>query len=134
MRRFHRKAALALVPLAALAGSFVISSPAMAAGSPIAACGGGSYHVIDHHNFGKAATVYLMWNGKTDCAVTWKNTRNSTFVNVELMSQHDYVWHRDPGHFQSYAGPVKTPGHDVYLRWGGTYGSTSWLSGWSHGD
>jgi hypothetical protein len=31
----------------------------MAASSPITACGGGSYHVIDQHDLGKA-TIYLL--------------------------------------------------------------------------
>jgi hypothetical protein len=38
----------------------------------------------------------------------------------------------DSGSFTVYAGPVRLPAAKKCVKWGGSYGGTSWKSGWSH--
>ncbi|MFD8556791.1 spore-associated protein A [Streptosporangium canum] len=130
MRRLKQGAALAVATVAALAGTFATGSPAMAASSPVAACGGGSYHVIDKHDLGKA-TIYLMYNGTTNCVVTWKDSPNSAFVLAEIMKKGGNLL-TDSGNYSTYAGPVKVSARGECIVWGGIYGSTQWGSPWSH--
>ncbi|WP_406311514.1 spore-associated protein A [Streptosporangium sp. NBC_01639] len=129
MRRLKQGAALAVATVAALAGTLATGSPAMAASSPIGACGGGSYHEIDRHDLGKA-TVYLLYNGTTNCVVTWKDSRNSTFVNAVIRTTGN--WIEDPGNFSTYAGPVKLSAKGKCIQWGGDYGSTQYTSPLEH--
>lgn len=134
MRRFKQGAALAVATVAALAGTFAAGSPAMAASSPIAACGGGSYHVIDKHDLGKA-TVYLLYNGTTNCVVTWKDSPNTAWVEAFLWKgggKGPYL--RDQGNFSTYAGPVKISAAGSCIKWGGVYGPKSnyYASPWEH--
>ncbi|MCO6010093.1 spore-associated protein A [Actinoallomurus purpureus] len=131
MRKFNKGAVLALAGAAAVAGSVAVSTPAMAASSPIAACGGGSYHVIDTHDLG-AATIYLMYNGSTNCVVTWKDSSNSTSVEAWLRRQSDGKIVYDVGNYSTYAGPVRLSAAGSCIGWGGHYGSTQWISDWSH--
>ncbi|GGS85171.1 spore-associated protein A [Nonomuraea spiralis] len=133
MRKFRTKVALPLVTAAMLAGSVVVSSPANAASSPIAACGGGSYHVIDHHNI-TGGVIYLMYNGRTNCAVTWKtaNLGKSTPMDVWIARKNDAKSVEDEGSYAYYAGPVKIDAPGQCINWGGRISSSSWYSGWSH--
>ncbi|MEO3796058.1 spore-associated protein A [Nonomuraea sp. B10E15] len=129
MRTWKKGAAVAFATVAAFAGTLAVGSPAMAASSPIAACGGGSYHVIDKHDLGRA-TVYLMYNGSTNCVVTWKDSPNNTYVDAVIRVGD--VWRNDPGHYSTYAGPVKMSAAGKCIRWGGDYGSTQYTSPWEH--
>ncbi|MFI7445338.1 spore-associated protein A [Nonomuraea indica] len=130
MRTFKQGAALALATVAALAGTFTTSSPAMAASSPIRACGGGSYHVIDKHDLGKA-TIYLLYNGKTNCVVTWKDRPNSKFVLAWIWARSKGM-DRDSGGYSTYAGPVKVSAPGECIKWGGYYDGTEWSSRLEH--
>ncbi|MFI6458192.1 hypothetical protein ACIBF6_42420 [Streptosporangium amethystogenes] len=105
MRSFKRGAVLALATVAALAGTFATGSQAMAASSPIAACGGGSYHVIDKHDLGKAV-AYLMYNGDTNCVVTWKKRSNSINIMANTQAKGG-AFKIDHGKYKYYAGPAK---------------------------
>ncbi|MBB4935969.1 hypothetical protein FHR32_000274 [Streptosporangium album] len=125
MGKVRRTAALALGMAATLAGSVALSSPAMAASSPVEACGGGSYHVIDQAGLGKYATVYLLYNGSTNCVVTWKKApyaggtmRISGYLEVPAINKID----SDAGNYRYYAGPVKFSAAGKCIRWGGSYG------------
>jgi len=137
VRKLKRGAALALTAVAVLAGSVAVSGPAQAASSPIAACGGGSYHEIDHHKLGSAATVYLMYDGSTNCVVTWKTTNVGTPTRVEAWitrksdQQGDYDIEKD---YSYYAGPVTIKAAGTCVNWGGyaAGGGDGWNSGWSH--
>ncbi|MDP9864267.1 MULTISPECIES: spore-associated protein A [Streptosporangium] len=130
MRKFKRGATLALATAAALVGSLTTGSPAMAASSPIAACGGGSYHVIDQHDLGRA-TVYLLYNGSTNCVVTWKDSPNNVRVNAVIRRERGkYV--TDPGNFSTYAGPVKISAAGKCVQWGGDYGNKQYTSPLEH--
>ncbi|MEO3823058.1 hypothetical protein [Actinomadura sp. B10D3] len=131
MRKIKKGAALAMVSAAALAGSVAISNPAMAASSPIAACGGGSYRVISSTDLG-AATVYLMWNGTYNCAVTWKDQPNSKFVAVDIQNDAG-ASDEDSGNYSTYAGPVKVYGKGRCIMYQGAYGNASGGSvEWGH--
>ncbi|WP_406319675.1 spore-associated protein A [Streptosporangium sp. NBC_01639] len=130
MRRFKQGAALAVATVAALAGTLAAGSPAMAASTPIAACGGGSYHVIDQHDLGKA-TIYLMYNGTTNCVVTWKDSPNTEWVGVYLVVQGgSYLG--DADYYSTYAGPVKLSAKGKCIEWGGVYGSIGYTSPLEH--
>lgn len=101
-----------------------MAGPANAASSPIAACGGGSYHEIDHHDLGSVATIRLLYNGSTNCVVTWrKNPGTAIRVLAAIAKQNaegsflDYV--NDDGKFTTYAGPVKVNAARVCIDWGG---------------
>lgn len=58
---------------------------------PIAACGGGRHHVIDTADLAGAAAVYLMYNGSTDCVVTWKTkvVGTKTYTDALIWSEDD---------------------------------------------
>jgi hypothetical protein len=103
----------------------------MAASSPIAACGGGSYHVIDQHDLGKA-TIYLLYNGTANCAVTWKDSSNTTRVGVAIYKQSG-GYDSDEGNYSTYAGPVKVEAPGTCIFYTGVYGSGPyWDSPWGH--
>lgn len=133
MRKSVKGAALALTSAAALAGSMAVSSPAMAASTPIGACGGGSYHVIDQHKTG-SSTIYLLYNGSTNCVVNWLDSPGPQWVEVSLKRQSDNKEVRDSGSFTTYAGPVKLSAAGTCIKWGGVvgYGYPGWTSPWSH--
>ncbi|MFC5750779.1 spore-associated protein A [Actinomadura rugatobispora] len=134
MRNFKKGAALALASAAAIAGSIFTSSPAMAASSPIAACGGGSYHVIDKEYVGKAI-IYLLYNGTTNCVVTWKNSPGTTTYVSAQIRKPGGSWKSDGGNYRTYAGPVKVNAAGQCIQWGGSYGSNpneGWYSPWEH--
>ncbi|MCG5220756.1 spore-associated protein A [Streptosporangium sp. KLBMP 9127] len=135
MRRFKQGAALALATVAALAGTFATGSPAMAASSPIGACGGGSYRVVDKHDLGKAV-IYLMYNGTTNCVVTWKDKPDRKKVGTGIRSYNHSDW--DFGYYSTYAGPSKIKAKGECIQWQGHYGDKGfagyvwWQSRWGH--
>lgn len=134
MGGFKRSATLALGMAATLAASVALSTPAMAASSPIEACGGGSYHVIDSHAYGSSATTYLLYNGTTNCVVTWKQgsaVGNGAWVRavVQVYGSPGVV---DADYYRYYAGPVKVKAPGKCIMWGGSYGSSYWESPWEH--
>ncbi|MFI7225510.1 hypothetical protein ACIBO5_20025 [Nonomuraea angiospora] len=130
MRKIKQSAVLGVTIATALAGGLATSGPAMAASSPIAACGGGSYHEIDRHDLGKAV-IHLLYNGTTNCVVTWKDSPNSEYV-MALVSNGEDGWRSDSGNYSTYAGPVKVNGEGKCVKWGGQYGNTRWESGFEH--
>lgn len=138
MSKAKRTIAVTLAIFAsAFAGAIAADSPANAASSPIEACGGGSYHVIDHHDLGTYATIYLLYNGSYNCVVTWKKSPyagNSVTVLASLVrapggSGNTFT---DEGPYHYYAGPVKAKAPGVCIWWSGAYGNDGWGSGWSH--
>ncbi|WP_406317336.1 hypothetical protein OHA77_08840 [Streptosporangium sp. NBC_01639] len=138
VRKFKQGALLTLATMVAFSGSIFTSSSAMAASSPVAACGGGSYHVIDKHDLGKAV-IYLMYNGTTNCVVTWKDSPDSKKVVAGILVQGNTQENRDADYYQYYAGPVKASAAGKCIIWGGAYGagdydySGSWYrSPWEH--
>ncbi|MFG3437496.1 hypothetical protein ACGF0J_09655 [Nonomuraea sp. NPDC047897] len=133
MSNIRRSATLALGMAATLAASVTLSGPAVAASSPIEACGGGSYHVIDSHAFGSSATTYLLYNGSTNCVVTWKTGGRGNTAWVRAMVQaYGSSGKVDADHYRYYAGPVKAHAPGKCIRWGGSYGDQWWESPWEH--
>lgn len=122
MRVFEHGARLGLAVAAILAGSLTMAAPANAA-TPASVCGGGSYRVIDTHDLGSLATIYLLYNGRTNCVVTWKNsyvgTKTPTRAMVAIWGQPSS--HRqDYDHYAYYAGPVKVDAPGKCIAWGGS--------------
>ncbi|WP_326819843.1 spore-associated protein A [Streptosporangium sp. NBC_01756] len=135
MHKLKRSTVVALGMAAALAASVVTSSPAMAASSPITVCGGGSYHVIDSHALGSYATIYLLYNGSTNCVVTVKKgayAGNTKYVDAYLTRSDLNYTKIDHGYFKYYAGPVKISAAGKCVKWGGVYDAQGWTSGWGH--
>lgn len=142
MRIFKRGVALASGVAAVLAGSVAAGSPAMAASSPVEACGGGSYHVIDSQDLGSYARIYLLYNGSTNCVVTWaKSPYAGTAHRMEARIRANFKapgWSIDSGSYKYYAGPVKVKAPGTCIQWGGAFDpgnknpGLGWSSGWSH--
>lgn len=133
MSVIKRSASLALMTAAALVASAGLSSPAMAASSPIEACGGGSYHVIDSHAYGSSAVTYLLYNGSTDCVVTWKTgaAGNTAWLRA-VVQAYGSPGKVDADYYRYYAGPVKVYAPGTCIMWGGSYGSQWYESPWEH--
>jgi hypothetical protein len=138
MNKFRNTLSITAVVLAAAA---LTGGTAEAASSPIAACGGGSYHEIDRHKLGNVATIHLLYNGSTNCVVTWRtNPGTATRVLAAIARQdsdgsfRDYK--NDDNRFTTYAGPVKVSAAGRCIDWGGgvTISGvwTVWYSGPSH--
>lgn len=129
-----RSATLTLGMAATLAASVTLSAPAMAASSPIEACGGGSYHVIDTKALGTSATIYLLYNGSTNCVVTWKQgsaVGQSAWMRA-MVQVYGSPAEVDADHYRYYAGPVKVKAPGKCIMWGGSHGSQWWESPWEH--
>lgn len=139
MGMFKRGAVLTAAVAAALTGAVVNSTPAAAASSPISACGGGSYHVIDSRGLNGLATVYLLYNGSTNCVVTWHSsstvgTARYTSATIQKEGGSQVV---DEGSFSTYAGPVKVSAAGQCISWGGAISDGNgriygYESPWSH--
>ncbi|MEV4245456.1 serine/threonine-protein kinase [Streptosporangium canum] len=102
--------------------------------TPTGVCGAG-YKVVNSKALGSAATIYLLYSsgaGK-NCVVTMakyvipsKISMNAT-LQVKGGSSGS-----NPGSFTAYAGPVRLSAVKKCVIWGGSHGSLSWKSGWSH--
>ncbi|WP_431912020.1 protein kinase domain-containing protein [Nonomuraea jabiensis] len=98
-------------------------------------CGSG-YKVIDSRSIaGGNATVYLLYNsgaGK-NCVITMsrmlypEKAQMNAILQVKGGSSAS-----NPGNFTAYAGPIRLPGKQKCVIWGGSWGGQSWKSGWSH--
>ncbi|KOV83343.1 hypothetical protein ADL03_21065 [Nocardia sp. NRRL S-836] len=117
------------------------SGVAAAASSPIAACGGGSYHEIDQHRLGSVATIHLLYNGSTNCVVTWKTNPGSASHLLATIAKQDSDgsfrdYRYDDGNYSTYAGPVKVSAANTCIDWGGGAVVSGvwnvWMSGPSH--
>ncbi|WP_051366102.1 hypothetical protein [Hamadaea tsunoensis] len=128
-----RSATVAAGLAVGLAAAVGPTSPALAASTPIEACGGGSYHVIDSHAYGSSAVTYLLYNGSTDCVITWKTgaAGNSAWVRavVQAYGSPGVV---DADYYHYYAGPVKVKAPGKCIMWGGSYGDSWYESPFEH--
>ncbi|WP_433194667.1 hypothetical protein ACQP1G_38885 [Nocardia sp. CA-107356] len=119
----------ALVAGTVLGGSLAAAGPAAAspdsaAASPESVCGSG-YQEIDSHDLPGLATVYLLYNGSTNCVVTKKTAYEGkpTFISAGVDTSPP-TWEVgktvDQGEFKYYAGPkyVHAPGKCV--SWAGS--------------
>jgi hypothetical protein len=95
-------------------------------------CGSG-YGIVDSHDLG-SATVFLLYNSATgnNCVTTLvKNPSGPVSLNATLAVQGGSSG-SDPHSYTYYAGPVVEYAPAACVEWGGSYGSTSWTSAWSH--
>ncbi len=100
--------------------------------SPSSVCGSG-YGVIDSHGL-TDATIYLLYNGSNgnNCVVTLATTPTSAHSMNATLAVQGGSSASNPGTFTYYAGPVTENAPSSCVEWGGSYGSSSWTSGWSH--
>lgn len=115
----------------------ITSSNACSGGNPYTAgevCGSG-YSQIDQHALGSVGAIFLMYNSSNgyNCVVTLKYTSVGTASSVSASLQAEGgTKTTDSGSYSYYAGPVKKSAPDTCVKWGGSVGSTSWTSDWSH--
>lgn len=99
-------------------------------------CGSG-YSQINQHALGTVGAVFLMYNSSNgyNCVVTLKYTSVGTAsaVSTSLQAEGGTAT-KDSGNFAYYAGPVKKSAPNTCVKWGGSVGSTTWTSAWSHCD
>ncbi|MEO3803392.1 protein kinase [Nonomuraea sp. B1E8] len=97
-------------------------------------CGSG-YKVIDSHALGSSATIHLAYNAKSgkNCVVTMSRMVWPGKVQMNALLQvKEGGKASNPGRFSAYAGPVRLAAKKKCVIWGGSWGSQSWKSGWSH--
>jgi hypothetical protein len=102
--------------------------------TPTSVCGSG-YSVINSHALGSDATIYLLYNAGAakNCVVTISRLVHPSKVSMNAILQvQGGASASDPGSFTSYAGPVSLSAAKKCVIWGGSWGSQSWKSGWSH--
>jgi hypothetical protein len=76
--------------------------------------------------------MYNSSNGY-NCVVTLKYTSVGTASSVSTSLQVEGgTMTTDSGSFSYYAGPIRKSAANDCVKWGGSVGSTTWLSGWSH--
>ncbi|GAA2361440.1 hypothetical protein GCM10010404_13920 [Nonomuraea africana] len=97
-------------------------------------CGSG-YKVINSHALSTKATIYLLYNtsaGK-NCVVTMSKYEVPAKVSMNAILQvKGGASGANPGKFTAYAGPVRLAAVKKCVIWGGSWGTLSWKSGWSH--
>lgn len=97
-------------------------------------CGSG-YKIINAHTLGSNATIYLLYSSAAgkNCVVTLSRLAHPGKVQMNAVLQvKDGASASNPGKFTAYAGPVRLAGAKKCVIWGGSWGSASWKSGWSH--
>jgi murein DD-endopeptidase MepM/ murein hydrolase activator NlpD len=115
----------------------ITSSNGCSGGNPYTAgevCGSG-YSQINQHALGTVGAVFLMYNSSNgyNCVVTLKyqSVGTASAVSASLQVEGGTVT-TDSGSFAYYAGPIRKSAADRCVKWGGSVGSTSWTSAWSH--
>jgi hypothetical protein len=119
---------------------FAGAGPAEAASADQAAaiCGSGYYN-IDSYGLIKS-TIYLEYNGYTDCAVNILLSDHSTPIDINVyLDGPNPSWggnldngSRDSGWYSHYAGPVYTNAPHECIKWGGGDGYMTFNSLLSH--
>ncbi|MBG0817202.1 serine/threonine protein kinase [Planomonospora sp. ID82291] len=97
-------------------------------------CGTG-FKQIDSHALGGSATIHLLYNAtsKQNCVVTLSRYVHPGKVRMNAILQvKGGSSGSNPGGFTAYAGPVRLAAAKKCVIWGGSHGSLSWKSGWSH--
>ncbi|MEU8383487.1 protein kinase [Streptosporangium sp. NPDC048865] len=97
-------------------------------------CGSG-YKVVNSRALGGAATVYLLYNAAQgrNCVVTMSRYVFPSKIAMNAILQvKGGSTGSNSGAFTAYAGPVRLPAARKCVIWGGSHGSLSWRSGWSH--
>lgn len=101
---------------------------------PAAVCGSG-YKIVDSHVVGESDRVYLLYNATAgkNCVVMMSALLFTGKVKMNAILQvKGGSSASNPGMFSAYAGPVRLPAKGKCVIWGGSIGTASWKSGWSH--
>ncbi|MCU1645014.1 MAG: uncharacterized protein JWN03_5289 [Nocardia sp.] len=142
MRFLKHATRIAVAGVAMFAASLTTGATATAASTPEGTCGAG-YYEIDHHDLPNG-TIHLMYNGSTDCVVTWKtqNVGTKTYMmagvgstlppNGTIPNGKSATWDVDAGQFAYYAGPVYWYAPGACIAWFGVARQDSWTSQMSH--
>lgn len=106
--------------LATAGAALMIAPTAAEAASYDGVCGAG-YWVIDSYGL-NGGTMFLAYNGSTDCVVTVRNTPGAPLYMTAGVKLSGTPWSSsttDEGDYTTYAGPryVYAPGHCI--DWGG---------------
>ncbi|MCG5213146.1 peptidoglycan recognition protein family protein [Streptosporangium soli] len=100
--------------------------------TPEQVCGTG-YDVIDSAALGSSGTVYLLYNGTSNCVATMKSTSLGTATAVSAyLEVEGQTRITDSGNFSYYAGPVRASAAGKCVRWGGKAGSSVYDSPLEH--
>jgi murein DD-endopeptidase MepM/ murein hydrolase activator NlpD len=101
--------------------------------TPEEVCGSG-YSVIDSQAV-TGGRVYLLYNSGNgyNCVTTIKSTSIGTASAVSASLQVEGgTMTTDSGSFAYYAGPIRKSAANDCVKWGGSVGSSSYLSGFEH--
>ncbi|MFI6453247.1 protein kinase [Streptosporangium amethystogenes] len=97
-------------------------------------CGSG-YKVVNSKALGGVATIYLLYSSAAgkNCVVTMSRYVIPAKISMNAILQvKGGSSGSNPGKFTVYAGPVRLSAAKKCVIWGGSHGSLSWKSGWSH--
>jgi hypothetical protein len=121
---------------ATLVAGIAFAAPASAATNPYTPAGvcGSGYHELDHQAL-TGATVYLMYDGATDCVVTIKTAKIGVKTDTESILEvrsNPVQVADDEGDYAYYAASrVRAPG--ICIKWGGMEEDSIWESPtWGH--
>ncbi|MFC7714780.1 hypothetical protein [Nonomuraea recticatena] len=91
--------------------------------------------MINSHALGAKATIYLLYNtaaGK-NCVITMSKYVVPAKISMNAILQvKGGASGSNPGKFSTYSGPVRLPAVKKCVIWGGSWGTLTWKSGWSH--
>lgn len=92
---------------------------------------GSSFRYVDGQEL-SGGTVYLLWDGRSNCVTTIKNTSIGTASSVKAyLNPAGSSYKADSGSFSYYAGPAALPAPGC-IRWGGAVGSSTYDSPLEH--
>ena len=94
---------------------------------------GSSYSVIDSHALA-GGTVYLLWSNSTNknCVTTIRSQVSGKVAMSATLAVQGGSSAADAAQYTYYAGPVALAAPKTCVMWGGSIGSSSWTSAWSH--
>jgi hypothetical protein len=95
-------------------------------------CGSG-YSVVDSHSL-SGGTIYLLWSASAgkNCVATMRSQVAGKVAMLATLKVEGGSTSSDSGSYTYYAGPVALKAAATCVEWGGSIGSSSWTSGWSH--
>ena len=92
---------------------------------------GSAFRYIDGREM-SGGTVYLLWDGRSNCVTTIKNVSIGTASSVKAyINPEGSSYKADSGSFSYFAGPATLPAPGC-IRWGGAVGSSRYNSPLEH--
>jgi CHAP domain-containing protein len=100
--------------------------------SPEEICGSG-YDVVDHHAL-SGADIYLLYSDATgkNCVTTVADGVGAAATMNATLAVQGGASTSDSGTYAYYAGPVYEYAPSSCVKWGGSYQTSSWTSGYGH--